>query len=123
MQHLNFLQILHHCMLGRRRVIILMAKIELQQRLKSVIVTAAFVFCWALFESYMGDAERLLPNTQIIEKESKEGFSAKLLHFFWQSGKSSYEHVWPVSNKFLHCALCIVFVFLLKYSYFFFFIG
>lgn len=103
-----------------------MAKIELQQRLKSVIVTAAFVFCWALFESYMGDAERLLPNTQIIEKEkeSKEGFSSKLLHFFWQSGKSSYEHVWPVSNKLikhLHCALCIVFVFLLKNSYFFFF--
>lgn len=110
-------------MLGRRRVIIHMAKIELQQRLKSVIVTAAFVFCWALFESYMGDAERLLPNTQIIEKESKEGFSAKLLHFFWQSGKSSYEHVWPVSNKLikhLHCALCLFFY--LKISTFFFFI-
>lgn len=99
---------------GKERRLIYMAKIELQQRLKSITVTAALVFCWALFASYMSSAERLLPKTQpaaagaqIIEKETNEGFSAKLLHFFWQSGKSSYEHVWPVSNKLIKDLQCV----------------
>ncbi|XP_052195103.1 sulfite exporter TauE/SafE family protein 3-like [Diospyros lotus] len=71
----------------------------LNQRSKAVAVTAAWVVLWGLFTaSDIGNAERLLRSTEpgySVEKEMRQGFALRLFHFFWQGGKSSYEHVWP----------------------------
>ncbi|KAK6924345.1 Transmembrane protein TauE-like [Dillenia turbinata] len=39
--------------------------------------------------------QRLLLANKHGNTEEKEGLLIKLVHFFWQSGKSSYQHVWP----------------------------
>ncbi|KAI8028755.1 Sulfite exporter TauE/SafE family protein 3 [Camellia lanceoleosa] len=72
---------------------------ELNQRAKAVATTAAWVVCWGLFTVIdVGSAERLLRATEpgyFVEKEMRHGFVVRLLHFFWQTGKSSYQPVWP----------------------------
>ncbi|CAK9150747.1 unnamed protein product [Ilex paraguariensis] len=76
-----------------------MARADVNQKAKAVAATVAWVVCWGLFTlSGFGSAERFLKATEpgyIVEKEMRLGFALRLLHFFWQSGKSSYEHVWP----------------------------
>lgn len=45
-------------------------------------------------------AERQLKDKQpeiFVEKVEIQSFLPRIVHFFWQAGKSSYEHVWPVS--------------------------
>ncbi|CAL5367263.1 unnamed protein product [Camellia sinensis] len=68
---------------------------ELNQRAKAVATTAAWVVCWGLFTVIdVGSAERLLRATEpgyFVEKEMRHGFVVRLLHFFWQTGKSSYQ--------------------------------
>ena len=75
----------------------------INQRAKAIALTAAWFFCWILFTaSDIGSAERLLKTVEpghIVEKEMRQGFIVRLVHFLWQSGKSSYQHVWPVSSK------------------------
>ncbi|GMP28311.1 hypothetical protein CsSME_00003912 [Camellia sinensis var. sinensis] len=72
---------------------------ELNQRAKAVATTAAWVVCWGLFTVIdVGSAERLLRATEpgyFVEKEMRHGFVVRLLHFFWQTGKSTYQPVWP----------------------------
>ncbi|XP_059640969.1 sulfite exporter TauE/SafE family protein 3-like [Cornus florida] len=76
-----------------------MALLEMNPRAKAVAATAAWVVCWSIFTaSDLGNAERLLRATEpgyVVEKEMRHGFFVRVIHFFWQSGKSSYEHVWP----------------------------
>ncbi|KAL3527094.1 hypothetical protein ACH5RR_011750 [Cinchona calisaya] len=71
----------------------------INQRAKAIAAILAWVFCWILFTaSDIGNAERLLKTTEpghFVEKEMRQGFLVRLLHFFWQSGPSSYQHVWP----------------------------
>ncbi|CDP02034.1 unnamed protein product [Coffea canephora] len=71
----------------------------INQRAKAIALTAAWFFCWILFTaSDIGSAERLLKTVEpghIVEKEMRQGFIVRLVHFLWQSGKSSYQHVWP----------------------------
>lgn len=75
--------------------------LEMNQRIKALVLTASWVCCWILFTSSdIGSAERLIKAIEpghIVEKEMRQGFLVRVLHFFWQSGKSSYQHVWPVS--------------------------
>lgn len=83
-----------------------MATEEVKQRGKAMVALTAWVVCWGLFTvCEVGSAERLLRETEpgyFVEKEMRLSFAVRLLHFFWQSGKSSYEHVWPVSLHLLH---------------------
>ncbi|KAK3011627.1 hypothetical protein RJ639_011129 [Escallonia herrerae] len=76
-----------------------MAGFEVKQRVKGLAAAAAWVICWSLFTmSGVGSAERLLKATEpgyIVEREMRQGFLVQVLHFFWQSGKSSYQPVWP----------------------------
>ncbi|KAK2981579.1 hypothetical protein RJ640_011109 [Escallonia rubra] len=76
-----------------------MAGFEVKQRVKGLAAAAAWVICWILFTmSGVGSAERLLKATEpgyIVEREMRQGFLVQVLHFFWQSGKSSYQPVWP----------------------------
>lgn len=78
-----------------------MARNEVNQRAKAIVATVAWVVCWGLFTvSGVGNAERLLKSTEpeyVVEKEMTQGFVVRLLHFLWQTGKSSYQPVWPVS--------------------------
>lgn len=47
-------------------------------------------------------AERIMKERKpesFVEKDSqKEGIIVRVIDFIWQSDKSSYEHVWPVSS-------------------------
>ncbi|GFZ18667.1 sulfite exporter TauE/SafE family protein [Actinidia rufa] len=65
----------------------------------AVAATAACLVCWGFITVIgFGSAERLLRVTEpdyFVEKEMSYGFIVRLIHFFWQSGKSGYEHVWP----------------------------
>ena len=74
---------------------------EVSQRAMAVAATVACLVCWGLFTVIgFGSAERLLRVTEpdyFVEKEMRHGFIVRLFHFFWQTGKSGYEHVWPVS--------------------------
>ncbi|XP_047322139.1 sulfite exporter TauE/SafE family protein 3-like [Impatiens glandulifera] len=55
--------------------------------------------CLLFAVSEVRSADRLLRSNNtynnVKENETGEGFAMKLLHFFWQSGKSSYQPVWP----------------------------
>ncbi|GFY86377.1 sulfite exporter TauE/SafE family protein [Actinidia rufa] len=72
---------------------------EVSQRAMAVGATAACVVCWGFVTVIgFGSAERLLRVTEpdyFVEKEMSYGFIVRLIHFFWQSGKSGYQHVWP----------------------------
>ncbi|CAL5371192.1 unnamed protein product [Camellia sinensis] len=80
-----------------------MASTKVNQRAKAVAATvAAWVVCWCLFTvSDVGNAQRLLKSStdhrpqHFSEEELRSGFGLRLIHFFWQNAKSSYEHVWP----------------------------
>ncbi|CAL5326364.1 unnamed protein product [Camellia sinensis] len=80
-----------------------MASTKVNQRAKAVAATvAAWVVCWCLFTvSDVGNAERLLKSStdhrpqHFSEEEMRSRFGLRLIHFFWQNAKSSYEHVWP----------------------------
>ncbi|XP_057482730.1 sulfite exporter TauE/SafE family protein 3-like [Actinidia eriantha] len=76
-----------------------MGQNEVSQRAMAVAATAACLVCWGLFTVIgFGSAERLLRATEpdyFVEKEMRHGFIVRLIHFFWQNGKSGYEHVWP----------------------------
>ncbi|OIT06377.1 PREDICTED: uncharacterized protein LOC109210703 [Nicotiana attenuata] len=75
-----------------------MANEEVKERVKALVITAVWIICWGLFTiSDVGNAERLLKTeepTYVVEKEMRQGFALRLLHFLW-NGKSTYEHVWP----------------------------
>ncbi|XP_047318519.1 sulfite exporter TauE/SafE family protein 3-like [Impatiens glandulifera] len=68
---------------------------------KTIAAAAASAFlvcCFLLIQSCLGGTDRLksLEHDQIhVDKEMEPGFGVKLLHFFWQIGKSSYQPVWP----------------------------
>lgn len=54
--------------------------------------TIIWLVSWSLIMIYhVGLAER------VLEDKQSENFVMKRRHFFWYSGKSSYERVWPVS--------------------------
>lgn len=77
-----------------------MARNEVHQRAKAIVTTIAWVVFWGLFmASGVGSAERLLKSKErdyVVDKETRQGFLVQLLHFLWQTGKSSYQPVWPV---------------------------
>lgn len=81
-----------------------MARLGVNQRaVAAVAATSALVVCLGLvMMSGVGNAERLLkaddrPAEHLVNKNKEPGFLSKVVHFLWQSGKSSYQHVWPVS--------------------------
>ncbi|KAF8409949.1 hypothetical protein HHK36_002468 [Tetracentron sinense] len=72
-----------------------MARVEVNQR-----VVTAWLVCWGLvMVIQVGRAERPFRATDqetSVEKEmNEEGFLVSVVNFLWQSGKSSYHHVWP----------------------------
>ncbi|XP_042520671.1 sulfite exporter TauE/SafE family protein 3-like [Macadamia integrifolia] len=72
-----------------------MALVKVKRR-----VVAAWVICLGLVMiSQVGGAERLLraivQQSSFGKEEEEEGFMVNMVHFLWQSGKSSYHHVWP----------------------------
>ncbi|XP_065626019.1 sulfite exporter TauE/SafE family protein 3-like, partial [Quercus suber] len=77
-----------------------MAQTQLNHRALAVSTTAAawFLFwCLVMFSNFCF-AERQLKDKQpeiFVEKVEIQGFLPRIVHFFWQAGKSSYEHVWP----------------------------
>lgn len=77
-----------------------MDRTRVNQTAKALATTVAWVLCWGLFTvSGVGNAERILKATEpgyVVEKEMRQGFVVQVLHFLWQSGKSSYQPVWPV---------------------------
>lgn len=79
-----------------------MARLGVNQRaVAAVVATSALVVCLGLvMMSGVGNAERLLkaddrPAEHLVNKNKEPGFLSKVVHFLWQSGKSSYQHVWP----------------------------
>jgi hypothetical protein len=78
-----------------------MAQTHAKHRALAISTAAAawFLFWSLVVMSSVCSAERNLRDkqTENFEKEVKEGFLLRTVHFLWQSGKSSYEHVWPVS--------------------------
>ncbi|RVW22664.1 Sulfite exporter TauE/SafE family protein 3 [Vitis vinifera] len=79
-----------------------MARLGVNQRaVAAVAATSALVVCLGLvMMSGVGNAERLLkaddrPAEHLVNKNKEPGFLSKVVHFLWQSGKSSYQHVWP----------------------------
>ena len=67
----------------------------------------AFSVCatlmWIVFLLLMSGfviGERILKDKnpeRFVEEEKGNGFFVRVIHFLWQDGKSSYQHVWPVS--------------------------
>jgi hypothetical protein len=78
-----------------------MAQTHVNHRALAISTAAAawFLFWSLVMMSSVGSAERVLKDkaTENFEKEVSHGFLPRMVHFLWQSGKSSYEHVWPVS--------------------------
>ncbi|XP_043709851.1 sulfite exporter TauE/SafE family protein 3-like isoform X2 [Telopea speciosissima] len=76
-----------------------MASVEVKRR-----NAVAWVVCLGLvMMSQVGGAERLpraiaqqsSVHKKVAEEEEEEGFMIQMVNFLWQSGKSSYHHVWP----------------------------
>lgn len=68
----------------------------------SSLVTAAtwLILCILVMICNVSLAERVLKEKEpakFVEKETK-GFLRAMVDFLWESGKSSYEPVWPVSS-------------------------
>ncbi|XP_030975355.1 sulfite exporter TauE/SafE family protein 3-like [Quercus lobata] len=77
-----------------------MAQTQLNHRALAVSTTAAawFLFWCLVMLSNLCFAERQLKDKQpeiFVEKVEIQSFLPRIVHFFWQAGKSSYEHVWP----------------------------
>lgn len=73
-----------------------MAQIKVNQ--KALANATRLVILGLLMMTNLGTAERLLkyknpPN--YVEEETRQGFLDRVSNFLWQSGKSSYEPVWP----------------------------
>ncbi|KAK4774051.1 hypothetical protein SAY87_029070 [Trapa incisa] len=49
--------------------------------------------------SYVAAAERPLSEKETDQKTGRQGFLGRVVSFFWQGGKSSYEPVWPEAAK------------------------
>lgn len=67
----------------------------------SVAATAIWlVFTCLVTMSDVASAERVLKDKQpenFVGEDMKKGLFIRVIQFFWQGGKSAYEHVWPVS--------------------------
>lgn len=71
----------------------------------SILTLVAAAAIWLVFAGFVmmsdvASAERVLKDKQpenVVDEEVKEGFFIRVIHFFWQGGKSAYQHVWPVS--------------------------
>ncbi|XP_002521607.2 sulfite exporter TauE/SafE family protein 3 [Ricinus communis] len=79
-----------------------MAKIELnfRQRASAIAAMLMLILLSLLATSNFTSAERLLFKEQnhtkvLVDHEKEKSFLQKAAHFLWQSGKSSYEPVWP----------------------------
>ena len=81
-----------------------MARTEAKRKAVSVSAAAVLlvwmVFCLLVISDVVS-AERVLkdkkPENFVHQEEMQQGFFMRVAHFLWQSGKSSYQHVWPVS--------------------------
>lgn len=81
-----------------------MAQTQLNHRALAISTTAVawFLFWCLVMLSNFCFAERQLKDKQpeiFVEKVEIQGFLPRIVQFFWQAGKSSYEHVWPVSSS------------------------
>ncbi|XP_015890188.2 sulfite exporter TauE/SafE family protein 3 isoform X1 [Ziziphus jujuba] len=69
----------------------------------SILTLVAAAAIWLVFAGFVmmsdvASAERVLKDKQpenVVDEEVKEGFFIRVIHFFWQGGKSAYQHVWP----------------------------
>ncbi|GMN29465.1 hypothetical protein TIFTF001_002431 [Ficus carica] len=79
-----------------------MARTEAKRKAVSVSA-AAVLLVWMVFGllviSDVVSGERVLkdkkPENFVHQEEKQQGFFMRVAHFLWQSGKSSYQHVWP----------------------------
>lgn len=55
------------------------------------------IFINVLMMGKEGNAERLLKDKNNPETELQPNMLLRISNFLWQSGKSSYEPIWPVS--------------------------
>ena len=83
-----------------------MARLGVSHRAVAATATAVVVCLAIVMMSDVGNAERILkaddqPAEDLVIKNKEPGILSKVLRFLWQSGKSSYQHVWPVSLKLL----------------------
>lgn len=68
--------------------------------IRTLAIAAFAVFLVMVMMSHISNAERVLKDKHgevHVNKESTQTFIVRVAHFLWQGGKSSYEHVWPVS--------------------------
>ncbi|KAJ4843829.1 hypothetical protein Tsubulata_038913 [Turnera subulata] len=77
-----------------------MTKIGLNRRASPALALAAacLILLGLVMLSNLAGAERVLKDEKAetpIKKEMRPGFMERVAHFLWQSGKSSYEPVWP----------------------------
>ncbi|KDP38300.1 hypothetical protein JCGZ_05186 [Jatropha curcas] len=62
------------------------------------VIGAMVIFFGLMVMGSFTNAERLLKEQKpkiLVEKEMEPSFLQKMAHFLWQSGKSSYDPVWP----------------------------
>lgn len=85
-----------------------MARLRVNHRaVATAAAAAALMVCLAIvMMSDVGNGERILKENDqrtedLVHKSKQQGVLSKVLHFLWQSGKSSYQHVWPVSPSFI----------------------
>lgn len=76
-----------------------MAQYRMNQR--AIAAAAAWVACYGIIVMIdLASGERPLMTIEpenLNEKDTRQGFMVRLVHFFWQSGRSAYDHIWPVS--------------------------
>ncbi|PON67679.1 Transmembrane protein TauE-like [Parasponia andersonii] len=78
-----------------------MARIVVNQKAFSVsaaIVLWIFFACFVLMSGFVS-GERVLKDqnseNSVNQQEKKPGFFLRIIHFLWEGGKSTYQHVWP----------------------------
>ncbi|XP_062102382.1 sulfite exporter TauE/SafE family protein 3-like isoform X2 [Humulus lupulus] len=80
-----------------------MARAQVIMNQKAFSVSAA-ILLWMVFASFFlmsvfVNGERLLkdikPETLPHQEEKRPGIIIRVIHFFWEGGKSTYQHVWP----------------------------
>lgn len=90
-------------------------KVPLSKSASSVAAAALWmVFTILVMMSDVGNAERVLKDKQpaenFVEEHMEKGIFVRVIQFLWQGGKSSYQHVWPVSiySYLLHHPNCVL---------------
>lgn len=92
-----------------------MAQTRMNRRALAAAAAAWLVFLVLVMMEQMVSAERLLkdkdPDQVFADQKKRPGVLFRVVHFFWQGDKSSYEPVWPVSFSLVFYFSTILMVF------------